>query len=412
MNKVLCLLVLFIFVLGASAQIPSGYIASYHLDNSATDYSGNNYNGTLSSTSATANRFSQAGSATAFTSGSSTGTLPSALATALQNDFSIGYWFKTTMTASTSSQWYGGNALVDAEVCGATNDWGTALIDGGKVAMGIGNPDLTIKSTSLYNDGNWHFVTAVRNETAGSIILYVDGSQVATTTGTNTGSLSAPTLVGLGRNVCAATGVFTGSLDDLIAYNRVLTPTEVSDLYTTLSAVTLPLHWVSFDVKKTSGGARLDWQVAEAVNNDHFEVEHSPDGVSFVSVGSVAACEGKVFYGYDYALSGAGVHYFRVKQVDKDGAYTYSPTLRMKTSALSAGPRLLTDPVEGQLLMENPCAEPLGLTIFDASGKIWKRYTILPGRLSLNLAPLPKGYYFYRAVTRGGVAYSGGFVNR
>src|SRR6185503_10779818 len=114
------------------------------------------------------------------------------------------------------------------EVCGGTTDWGTAMIHGGKVCMWTGNPDLTIKSTSSYNDGNWHFLTAVRNKAAGSIILYVDGGQVATTTATTTSALTAPSFLGLGKNPCANSAMFTGSLDDIIVYSRVLTATEIN----------------------------------------------------------------------------------------------------------------------------------------------------------------------------------------
>src|SRR3989337_2925362 len=88
-------------------QLPSGSIAKYELNNTAIDFSGNNYNGSLTSTSSTTNRFGTINAATAFTAGSSTGSLPLQLVTAVSDDFSIGFWFRTTMTAPTSSQWYG-----------------------------------------------------------------------------------------------------------------------------------------------------------------------------------------------------------------------------------------------------------------------------------------------------------------
>src|ERR1700742_1986433 len=90
------------------AQLPSGAIALYPLNNSTNDVSGNGYNGTLPATISTANRFATAGTSTGFTAGTSTGTFPGSLVTAMQNDFSIGYWFNTTMTAPSSTQWFGG----------------------------------------------------------------------------------------------------------------------------------------------------------------------------------------------------------------------------------------------------------------------------------------------------------------
>src|SRR5579862_8241321 len=100
-----------------SAQIPSGYVARYTLNNTANDIGGV-YNGTLTSVAGTTDRLGNTNGAIQLTSGSSYGTLP----VVVKDNFSIGFWLKTTMTASSSSQWYGGNSLIDAEVCGVTND--------------------------------------------------------------------------------------------------------------------------------------------------------------------------------------------------------------------------------------------------------------------------------------------------
>ncbi|MEP6746450.1 MAG: LamG domain-containing protein, partial [Bacteroidota bacterium] len=326
------------------AQIPSGAVAKYELNTNATDIGGNNYNGTLTSTANTTDRFGTANSALAFTAGTSTGTLPSGLATAMQTDFSLGYWFKTTMIANSSTQWYGGNALLDAEVCGNANDWGTALIDGGKVSFGIGNTDITIKSPSAsYNDGNWHFVTATRNASAGTIILYVDGVSVASTAGTNTSALNAPVLIGLGRNPCNAGGVFTGSLDDIIAYNRVLTATEVNNLYVFLSAFTLPVKWLSFTGEFAGKNIILKWEVEQTEGNDHFEAENSSDGIHFSMEGiiqskdGVSSGSGKEMYHFSSTNPSAGTHFYRIRQVDKDGNYSYSKTIKLVPNSIARG---------------------------------------------------------------------------
>jgi hypothetical protein len=77
------------------------------------------------------------------------------------NDFSIACWMKTTASGG-AGQWWGGLGIVDGEVSGAVADFGTSLV-GNKVAFGVGNPDLTITSTSAVNDGQWHHFTATRN---------------------------------------------------------------------------------------------------------------------------------------------------------------------------------------------------------------------------------------------------------
>jgi hypothetical protein len=106
----------FTFPFIVAAQLPAGIIAQYPVDNTLSDISGNSYDGSLVSTTAAANRFSQAGKPTAFGAGSSSGQLPGNLQTAIRGNFSLRFWFNTSMTASCSAQWYGGNAMVDAEV--------------------------------------------------------------------------------------------------------------------------------------------------------------------------------------------------------------------------------------------------------------------------------------------------------
>ena len=399
------MLVVFLFAIpfAAAAQLPSGGVAFYPMNNTANDVSSNGYNGTLTLTTATTNRFGTAGNATAFTASTSTGTLPSGLVTALKDDFTIAYWFKSTMTAPSSTQWYGGSALLDAEVCGGTDDWGTALIDGGKVSMGIGNPDITIKSTSAtYNDGAWHFVTATRNEAAGTITLYVDGAQVATTTGTATTARTAPTLIGMGRNPCVSTGVFTGSLDDVIAYSRTLSSGEVTNLYSYYSATALPLKWVSFTAQSRDGGVDLKWTTVDVSGNDHFEVERSSAGGPFTTIGSLPDRGGvSGSYSYTDPSPGHGVVLYRIKQVDIDGRYSWSTTAEVDVAS-AAGLFLRSNPVGSTVILVNAQQQMLrGLQVADLSGRVLvnRVFNSSVSLISENVGWLKPGYYFLRVWT-------------
>jgi Concanavalin A-like lectin/glucanases superfamily len=391
-----------------SAQLPPGAIAKYLLNTNANDIGGNSYNGTLTAVTNTTDRFGNSNSAIAFTAGSSTGTLPLGLVTAAQSDFSFGYWFKTSMVANTGTQWFNGNAMVDAEVCGATSDYGTALIDGGKVCLGIGNPDITIKSTSAsYNNGSWHFVTATRNQAAGTIILYVDGVQVASSTGTNTGILNAPTLVGLARNPCVAGGVFTGSLDDIIVYNRVLSGAEVTTLYNFLNASTLPLQWLSFTGTFKGNDIELEWEVEKSVNNDHFEIEHSTDGIHFFVAGSrkdnesITGSAGSSSYIFIIAAPANGTHFYRIKQADKDGKFTLSKTIKMQVRNIASGLYVQSNPVAAELLLVNHNQLMIRqLQLLDASGKIVTSIPVNSNNASIrtDVQNLKPGYYLLRVV--------------
>lgn len=89
----------------------------------------------------------------------------------------------------------------------------------------------------------------------------------------------------------------------------------------------LPIKLIEFKVKQTGNKVRLDWETGTEDNNDFFTVERSYDGKNFENVFSkVGAGNSKTnlyYFGYDnYPLN--GISYYRLKQTDFDGQYTYS----------------------------------------------------------------------------------------
>ncbi len=142
------------------------------------------------------------------------------------SDFSIALWVRTTATGGTG-QWWNGKGLVDGEVSGAGADFGVTLL-GSKAAFGVGNPDTTITSTTAINDGQWHQITATRNNTNGAIQLYVDGALQATATGPS-GTRSAPPALRIGSLQTGA-GFLAGAIDDVRLYNYALISSQVATL--------------------------------------------------------------------------------------------------------------------------------------------------------------------------------------
>ena len=142
--------------------------------------------------------------------------------------FSMTFWMKTSTPSSYrggGTQWYQGAGLIDGEIGGVTNDWGITLI-GNKVAAGIGNPDLTIKSTSSVTTGEWVFVAATWSSTAAQMKLYINNVLEATQYGTG----REPRLTGNSFLIGYDTNdtYYTGALDKIQFYNRALSPTDLS----------------------------------------------------------------------------------------------------------------------------------------------------------------------------------------
>lgn len=89
----------------------------------------------------------------------------------------------------------------------------------------------------------------------------------------------------------------------------------------------LPVSLLSFTATGDNGKTLLNWSTAQEQNSDHFDIEHSTDGISFSSIGQVAAANNsslKTDYSFTDAMPVAGANYYRLKMVDLDGQFTYS----------------------------------------------------------------------------------------
>jgi len=148
----------------------------------------------------------------------------------VQDDFTISFWFKTTSSLGSSGNWWSGLGLLDCEVAGNANDFGTS-IGAGRVMFGVGNPDTTITSSSLYNNDTWHYVTATRVKSTGAMALYIDTTLVGTATA-NTNSLTSASNMKIG-SLQTNVNYFNGNISVLQVYNRVLSTSEIQQIFQT-----------------------------------------------------------------------------------------------------------------------------------------------------------------------------------
>jgi hypothetical protein len=87
----------------------------------------------------------------------------------------------------------------------------------------------------------------------------------------------------------------------------------------------LPLKLINFTGTLQNQNVLLQWQTAEEINTDHFEVEKSIDGKNFTLLTIVkAAGTGNNNYNTADAQPQIGNNYYRLKSVNDDGSFSYS----------------------------------------------------------------------------------------
>ena len=125
----------------------------------------------------------------------------------VQDDFSLAFWIKTAQAGTGSTHWFEGRGLLDGEVGGVTNDFGTSLMAGGKIGFGVGNPDITLISSGSVNNGAWRHIVVTRQASTGAMRIYVDGVLDRSGIGP-TGTKSAPSRLTF-TEVCKPTSIIS-----------------------------------------------------------------------------------------------------------------------------------------------------------------------------------------------------------
>jgi hypothetical protein len=94
----------------------------------------------------------------------------------------------------------------------------------------------------------------------------------------------------------------------------------------------LPVELLFFEAAPDNDAIRLAWGTASEHNNMKFEIERSLDAEHFTKIGEVAgagnATGARSYKYYDRDVQAGVVYYYRLRQVDTDGKYTYSKIRR------------------------------------------------------------------------------------
>jgi hypothetical protein len=143
----------------------------------------------------------------------------------------------------------------------------------------------------------------------------------------------------------------------------------------------LPVELTSFDAKRSGTNALITWATASEKNSAGFEVQVSTDGAAFKKLAFVASASANSSasqtYSYtDAEASKSGVRYYRLRQVDIDGQYAYSPTRAVSfaaatsaAAALSVYPSPFTTSDQAALVLQAPTAGAVQLQLMDMMGR-------------------------------------------
>jgi hypothetical protein len=172
----------------------------------------------------------------------------------------------------------------------------------------------------------------------------------------------------------------------------------------TMPVIPLPLRWLSFTASKLQHPDRsmLTWKTDNEINTSYFDIERSIDGNIFIKIGTVGAANtgGQHTYSFTDMLPASGVNYYRLKQADIDGRFTYSP---VRIVNFDAGGQLLIYPtiVSSTFIIDGLKAGTV-LKIIDASARTVRKIDVTQSQLIADISNLAAGVYMVQMVDEKG----------
>jgi hypothetical protein len=165
------------------------------------------------------------------------------------------------------------------------------------------------------------------------------------------------------------------------------------------STYVLPVELFSFTASVTDKAVQLNWKTSTEINSNYFEVEKSDNGTSYRKLGVVKAAGASssiLNYSYtDLTYDPSTGAFYRLKIIDKDGRYKYSPVINIKPSAHDENVKLFPTvlrPGEQLTLQMNIIKDRVvNIYFYDVSGKMLCRLSevVIPGRNRLTIKNIP-----------------------
>lgn len=172
----------------------------------------------------------------------------------------------------------------------------------------------------------------------------------------------------------------------------------------------LPVEWLDFSAKLDGEMVLLSWATASEQDNRGFDVERSRDGVKFEKIGFVQG-RGTIEQPQPYHFTDAEalqtnlpVLYYRLKQLDNDGAYSYSKIVPVNLPRSAVTWLMQPNPALNEVwLIRDDCPDcTADISVSDATSRIVLRQQVSGNSAVLSLDGLPKGVFVVTIHNDGG----------
>jgi len=158
--------------------------------------------------------------------------------------------------------------------------------------------------------------------------------------------------------------------------------------------IILPVSFGDLELKLNGSEVEIMWSTYSEVNNEKFEIQRSVDNVDFQTIGQVDGhlnSSLKINYQFTDKLTLRGTYYYKIKQIDLDGKFTFSDLSKINYKSNSS-----------ILIFPNPARESISLSsinydqykIYNTVGEVVQHVYDANVNTQIDISNLDKGMYF------------------
>lgn len=207
--------------------------------------------------------------------------------------------------------------------------------------------------------------------------------------------------INFGNGTTCAAG--TSVAGDLTTDNSATSTIEV------IAGFPLPILLNDFSVKADHCIAQLNWSTSSETNSDKFEIEKSEtNSVAWKTIGSVKAqgytSSNTTYYFRDETSISNSFVLYRIKMVDIDGSFFYSPVLNAQLKCDDQSLSVFPNPViNGKLNVSLSSGKSVEANLSSMTGQLIRKIILEDGVNTIDVSELSSGVYFLNVKLAGGI---------
>jgi Secretion system C-terminal sorting domain len=175
----------------------------------------------------------------------------------------------------------------------------------------------------------------------------------------------------------------------------------------------LPVQFINISARQKGSGISVEWSTAQEINSSSFVVEKSANGNSgWSDVATITAAGNssvvKNYNAFD-PRPFKGNNFYRIRQVDKDGNFTYTKTVNVSWNLNTTGITVITNPFRNTLTIDisSPADQMISARLVDITGKqvALEKWSLASGTSRKEIsksASLQHGIYILSVTNAGG----------